>query len=38
MTDQIRIEDIAGVKEIAELIGISTAGLSNLRNRYDDFS
>lgn len=37
LTDQIRIEDIAGVKEIAELIGISTAGLSNLRNRYDDF-
>lgn len=35
--DKILLSEIAGAKEIAELLGISTAGLSNLRNRYDDF-
>ncbi|WP_157060249.1 AlpA family transcriptional regulator [Paenibacillus sp. P22] len=35
--DTIRLSEIAGAKEIAELLGMSTAGLSNLRTRYDDF-
>ncbi|MFT9848086.1 helix-turn-helix transcriptional regulator [Aneurinibacillus sp. REN35] len=37
MTDKILLSEIAGAKETAELLGMSTAGLSNLRNRYDDF-
>lgn len=37
MNDRIQLSEIAGAKEIAELLGISTAGLSNLRSRYDDF-
>lgn len=37
MADKVSLSEISGAKEIAELLGMSSAGLSNLRKRYDDF-
>lgn len=37
MLEKILLSELVGAKEIAEILGMTTAGVSNLRNRYDDF-